>query len=270
MRNVTAGTLDPPARRKPKLQRLRVIAALILREMAASYGRSWGGYVWAIAEPAASILLLALIFSLALAQPALGTSFALFYATGVIPYYLFNAVTTAVGTAVQANRGLLTYPVVSALDTVIARMLLEVMTFAAVAAFLLPLIVIFDRAVIQLDLLAVVIAMALATVLGLGMGLMNAVVFAYWPTWRNIWAVLRRPLFLGSGIMFVFSAVPQPFQDWLWWNPLIHIIGQMRMGFYATYDGDYINWFYVLLVALGLTAVFGFLLRRNEGAIVER
>jgi capsular polysaccharide transport system permease protein len=102
------------------------------------------------------------------------------------------------------------------------------------------------------------------------MGLMNAVVFAYWPTWRNVWAVLRRPLFIASGIMFVFSAVPQPFQDWLWWNPLIHAVGQMRLGFYATYQGDYISWLYVLLVALGLTAVFGFLLRRNEGAIVER
>lgn len=267
---MTAGTLDPPVRRKPKLQRLRVIAALILREMAANYGRSWGGYVWAIAEPAAGILLLSVIFSLALAQPPLGTSFALFYATGVIPYYLFNAVTTAVGTSVNANRGLLTYPVVSALDTVIARTLLEVVTFAAVAAILLPLIIVFDRAVVQVDLLAMVVAMTLATLLGLGMGLLNAVVFAYWPTWKNIWGVLRRPLFIASGIMFVFSAVPQPFQDWLWWNPLIHIVGEMRLGFYATYDGNYISWFYVLLIALGLTAVFGYLLRRNEGAIVER
>ncbi len=267
---MTPGTLTPPARRKPKLQRLRVVAALVLREMAANYGRSWGGYVWAIAEPAASILLLAVIFSLALAQPPLGTSFALFYATGVIPYYLFNAVASSVGQSVQANKGLLTYPVVSALDTVLARTILEIVTFAAVAAILLPLIVIFDRAVVQLDLLAIVIAMALASALGLGMGLMNAVVFAYFPTWRNIWAVLRRPLFIASGIMFVFAAVPQPFQDWLWWNPLIHVVGQMRMGFYATYEGDYISWFYVMLVSLGLTAVFGYLLRRNEGAIVER
>lgn len=267
---MTAGLLDPPARRKPKLQRLRVIAALILREMAANYGRSWGGYVWAILEPAASIALLALIFSLALQNPPLGTSFVLFYATGVIPYFLFNAVTTAVGTSVQANRGLLTYPVVSALDTVVARLVLEVLTYTMVAAILLPAIVILDRAVVQFDLLAVVIGLTLAAMMGLGVGLMNAVIFAYWPTWKNVWAVLRRPLFIASGIMFVFSAVPQPFQDWLWWNPLIHVIGQMRLGFYATYDGDYISWVYIILVSLGLTAVFGFLLCRNEGAIVER
>jgi capsular polysaccharide transport system permease protein len=270
MRNVTTGLLDPPARRKPKLQRLRVIAALILREMAASYGRSWGGYVWAILEPAAGIALLAVIFSLALRHPPLGTSFVLFYATGVIPFYLFSSVANTVGSSIQANRGLLTYPVVSALDTIIARLVLETLTFSVVAAILFPLIVTFDRAVVQVDLLPMVVALTLAAALGLGVGMMNAVIGAYWPTWKNLWAVLRRPLFIMSGILFIFADVPQPFQDWLWWNPLVHVVGEMRLGFYATYDGDYISWFYVLVVAFALTAVFGFLLRRNEGAIVER
>lgn len=267
---MTDATATPATRRRPKLQRLRVIAALVLREMAATYGRSWGGYVWAIAEPAASVLLLALIFSLALATPPLGTSFMLFYATGVLPYFLFNTVCSSVGNAINANRGLLTYPVVSALDTVVARLVLDVVTYAAVTMVLFPVIVLFDRAVVQTDLVHAVIAMALAAMLGLGVGLLNAVVFAYWPTWRNVWGVLRRPLFIASGIMFVFSSVPQPFQDWLWWNPLIHVVGQMRTGFYATYDGDYISWTYCLLIALGLTVSFGYLLQRNEGAIVDR
>ncbi len=45
-------------------QRLRVLAALIIRETSARFGRSWGGYIWAIAEPTGGIVLLSVAFSL--------------------------------------------------------------------------------------------------------------------------------------------------------------------------------------------------------------
>ena len=48
-------------------------------------------------------------------------------------------------------------------------------------------------------------------------------------------------------------------QDILWYNPLIHIVGLMREGFYPTYTAAYVNALYVLFVSLGLTT-FGFLL----------
>jgi capsular polysaccharide transport system permease protein len=270
---VVPDALDRSPRRpraRPRLQKLRVLAALILREMSSRYGKSWGGYFWAIAEPAASILILAVIFGYALHRPPLGNSFMVFYATGIIPFFLFNAVATSVSMAVQQNRGLLNYPVVTALDTVIARVLLEVLTFVTVATLLFPTLIWMDRAVVNINLLAIVIGMAMAAVLGLGVGTVNAVAFAFFPTWRNVWAVLRRPLFIVSGILFTFSMVPQPFRDWLWWNPVIHVIGQMRMGFYRTYDGDYISWIYVAAVSLILFAVGGYLLRRHEGNMIER
>jgi capsular polysaccharide transport system permease protein len=284
---VTADNTDPSARpaiswraraqtsghgksRKPRLMRVRVISALVLREMATQYGRSWGGYFWALAEPLAGIVLLALIFSLALRLPPVGNSFMMFYATGILPFTMFSAVSASVSLAISQNKGLLTYPVVSAQDAIVARFLLEGVTTSAVAMLLLPLIVLFDRAVVQIDMLAITMGMLLAALLGLGMGLINAVAFAYFPTWRNLWGVFRRPLFIGSGIMFAFSSVPQPYQDWLWWNPLIHVVGQMRMGFYATYDGSYISWIYVLGLSLGAIAIFGYLVRRNESDLVER
>jgi ABC-type polysaccharide/polyol phosphate export systems, permease component len=55
----------------------RAIMALILREIATTYGRSPGGYVWAVLEPAAGIALLTLIFSAGFRSPPLGTVFSL-------------------------------------------------------------------------------------------------------------------------------------------------------------------------------------------------
>ena len=61
-----------PARPRPPvpLQWLRVLFALVVREMATKFGRSWGGYLWAIAEPLGGILLLTARLQLRLPQAA--------------------------------------------------------------------------------------------------------------------------------------------------------------------------------------------------------
>ena len=38
----------------------------------------------------------------------------------------------------------------------------------------------------------------------------------------------------------------------MWYNPLIHIVGLMRTGFYPTYTASYVNELYVLAISLGL------------------
>ena len=40
----------------------RTVVALMLREIATTYGRSPGGYVWALADPILGIALLTLVF----------------------------------------------------------------------------------------------------------------------------------------------------------------------------------------------------------------
>ena len=40
-----------PQLRPPRVQTFRTISALIMREMQTTYGRSPGGYLWAVLEP---------------------------------------------------------------------------------------------------------------------------------------------------------------------------------------------------------------------------
>ena len=121
-----------------------------------------------------------------------------------------------------------------------------------------------------LDLAAVLLAFLLAGLFGIGVGMMNCVLFGFFPTWRNIWSVLTRPLFLVSGVFFIFESVPGGFQKVLWWNPIVHVIGLMREGFYGTYHPQYISYPYVLGIALGLIMVGGYLLRRHESFLIEQ
>ena len=64
---------------EPVLQHSRVLIALFIREMITRYGRSIGGYAWAILEPVGWILMLSAIFSSFIRTPPLGQNFPLFF-----------------------------------------------------------------------------------------------------------------------------------------------------------------------------------------------
>jgi len=237
----------------------RTVIALILREMATTYGRSPGGYIWAVAEPAAGILLLTLIFSLAFRSPPLGQNFPIFYATGVVPFMMFNDVSNKLAQALNFSRPLLAYPSVTFADAVIARFVLNVFTQVMVAYVTLGgIILIFDTRTVA-NLPAIALALAMSAVLALGVGTLNCFLMTRFALWQRAWSVLTRPLFIISCIFFLFESVPRPTRDFLWYNPLVHIIGQMRHGFYVNYDASYVSPLYVFGIGLGLTA-FGLVL----------
>jgi capsular polysaccharide transport system permease protein len=260
----------PLATRSIPLQRLRVLFALIVREMNAKFGRSVGGYLWAIAEPLGGIVLLAVAFSLALRLPPIGTSFLFFYATGIVPFTLYSKIANSAANAVRANRGLLSYSVVRPLDAVLAGALLELLTMSVVALLLFTGIIIIDDVAVNFEPIRVVNAFAMAGLLGLGIGTLNSVLFGFFPTWKNIWGVLTRPLFLISGIFFTFNSAPPALQEVLWFNPLIHVIGEMRSGFYGSYQADYVSPMYVCGLALALLVVGAWLLRRHASFLIEQ
>jgi capsular polysaccharide transport system permease protein len=250
-------------------QRLRVLFALVVREMSTKFGRSYGGYVWAIAEPLGGIVLLNIAFSLTVRKPPLGTNFALFYATGIVPFFLFTGVSAAVGAAISTNRGLLHYPVVSPLDAVFGKFILNFLTMLVVGILLAGGIILFYRLPVTLDPVAALTGFTLTGLLGLGVGTLNCVLFGVFPTWRNVWSVLTKPLFVVSGTFFIYESAPYAFQQIMWYNPLVHAVAEVRAGFYGSYDPYYVSVLYVLAVAGGTFLVGAYLLRRHASWLIE-
>ena len=64
--------------------------------------------------------------------------------------------------------------------------------------------------------------------------------------------------------------MPTVYQAILWWNPLIHVTGLMRSGFYSTYEANYVSMPYVLAFAGTLFLVGGWLLRRHASFLIEQ
>ncbi|MEE4279699.1 MAG: ABC transporter permease [Halieaceae bacterium] len=227
----------------------RVLFALMMREMSTRYGRNAGGYVWAVLEPAGTIAIMSAIFQFIARQPALGTNFPIFFATGYLAFHFYLDISRTVSNAVNSNRALLVLPRITVIDTVIARFFLQLITLSFVSVLIMGgLLIVFDEPVI-IRFHHIIISILLSSFLGLSIGVFNCIAFAYSATWQSIFMILNRPIFLISGIFFLYESLPRFVQDILWWNPLIHVTSIMRVGFYPTYEGSFASPVYVVIFA---------------------
>lgn len=248
---------------------LRSIAALVLREMATTNGRSPGGYAWAIIEPAAGIALLSLIFSVGFRNPPVGVSFAMFYATGILPFMMFSDIHGKIATSLMFSKQLLAYPTVTFIDAILARFFLNLITQILVGYIIFSGCLLLFETRTTLDLPVIIQAYAVSAFLGLGLGTLNAYVFTRFNIMQRFWSILMRPMFLISGVILLPETIPQPYQDYLWYNPLVHVTGLMRRGFYGTYDAHYVSVAYVLGISLISMALGLMLLRRHHQDLIN-
>lgn len=268
--DVTMSPKLQPVQRIRSFGTVRAISALVLREMQTTYGRSPGGYIWLVIEPVLGIALLSAIFSLGFRSPALGSEFAPFYASGMVPFLFYNGLSNKVAGALSFSRPLLAYPGVTYMDAILARMIVNVLSQLLVAYVVFTGIFMIYDTQGAIDLTRVLRSFCMVIVLSFGIGVMNCFLRLRFPIWSTIWSILNRPMFLISCIFFLFETVPQPYQDILWHNPLIHIVGMMRSGFYNSYEASYVSELYVYGLSLVLAVMGLILLRRFHRELLQR
>ena len=255
---------------RPSFLTGRIITSLILREMNSTYGRSPGGYVWAVLEPIGMIVILSVAFSLLVRSPSLGTSFLMFYATGYLPFSIYNEIAAKTAGSLKYSRPLLAYPRVTWMDAVLARILLNFLTGLTVFCILISAILYFTGTRVVLDVGRILEGIGIAVATGIGVGLVNCLLGGLFDLWARVWAIVSRPLFLASGIIYIYEDLPRSAQAILWWNPLIHATGQVRSGFYTTYDATYVSLPYAYGLALILSVIGLLFLRQHYRTILER
>ncbi|UXT50598.1 ABC transporter permease [Agrobacterium tumefaciens] len=247
---------------------IRVVGALLIREMSTRFGSKPGGYVWAFIDPAGHIAFMSLIFMAITHTPALGKSFALFFATGYLAFQFYAAMAGFLNGAIKANRTLLSYPNVAPIDTIVARYILQAGTTSVVSFCVLGVILLTVDQPVYLNWPAIIEAAFAATVLGLGIGIFNNVATLRFPLYEQVFNIINRPMFLISGVFFLPDALPAPIRDIVLLNPLVHVVMLFRKGFYPEYRADMMNMTY--LYSFALTILFMGLLLFTRSASVLR
>jgi capsular polysaccharide transport system permease protein len=232
---------------------MRVIGALILRETRSRFGRSQLGYLWAIAEPLSYVIVMSLIISAIGRHPPFGNDSALFFATGILPYFLFSNLVKSVGAAFDSNEALLTYPIVKPIDTLFARGVLEIATSALVMIVMFTGLMIVNHVPGPENMHVLAVAMLGLALLGFGVGSLNAVVGRLFSSWRQIYDTFARGLMLVSAVFFPLDSLPTGLRDAVAMIPIAHGVELFRVGYYAGYRSTALDPGYLLAAGLLLS-----------------
>ncbi|MEM8650229.1 MAG: ABC transporter permease [Pseudomonadota bacterium] len=235
MQSDTASLIKPKSLLVGLAVKWRVIIALVGREMVTSYGNRKLGYIWALLEPTAFIIIFLIIRVYIRDKLPFGESALLFMMTGIVTFRLFIALGSRTLSAITANQGLLTYPQVRPMDAIFARIVMQSLTMIVIMVLFYIGISILEDVRIIVHPGRFTLGVILTLYVGAGVGSLNAVVASILPSWTAIWSMLSLPLLIMSGIFYVPIELPPAAQSVLFWNPVIHCVEIVRSSSYLSY-----------------------------------
>lgn len=240
----------------------RVIAALILREVHTLYGNARLGYLWVIIQAVFSIAVFWGIRIVIGAHAPHGMSMIVFLLSGFIPWQMFSHTVNRCMSAVNANKALLTFPQVTELDLMLARLVVVWGTQLVCAIVILSIAAALGQPMELRHPHSLASTLLFAPLMGLGVGVTFASLAHLWPTMERLVPFLMRFLFFASGVFFSVSRFPSRLRDILLLNPMMQLIEWQRYGFSASASAPMYSVAYIFAWCLG-SLCLGLLLERH-------
>lgn len=253
--------------RSPLMVSISVWKALFLRESVTRLSMTRAAWMWLLFEPMVQIILLMFIFSVVRMRVVGGMGTAVWVMVGLLAFFMFRRTATQVMNAVHPSQALFTYRQVKPVDTTLVRAVLE-----GFLTIIISIILFSGSALLGLDIVPDNMLLVLLSFFGLwlngvGFGLIASVATELIPEMGKIIGLLMMPLYFLSGVIFPITAVPQPYLDFLLFNPLLHAVEAVRLGFSNQYhvvselSVSYVYGFALILVFFGLALHVKFALR---------
>jgi capsular polysaccharide transport system permease protein len=228
----------------------RVLVALMLRDIKTRFGGSEWGFLIAIAWPLLHIVILLLLNAGAGRVAPYGDSAALWFATGIVPFMAFSYMSRFIMYGIVMNRPMLMFPRVKITDILFARAIVEVLSAGCVILILAVIFWANGINFVPLNPSQACFAIAAAMLLGLGAGVINAIIAVAYPIWATAYSLFTVVLWLTSGVFFVASALPEAIRYPLSFNPIVHGVEWMRSAYYEGYGASFLDRGYMVGCAL--------------------
>jgi capsular polysaccharide transport system permease protein len=219
----------------------RVLLALMLREARTRYGRTRGGYLWALIEPVLHISIFYLIYLFRVRMVPLGDNLFVFLMTGFGVYIGFRNVVGRTEGAYASNEALLSFPVVQVLDVFLARALLELATWTGVNFILFGMVIAFFGEPFPPSVFKMLAAVLALFCVGFGLGVCIGIMSEFAPSVGNLMRFPFRILYFLSGVFYLPDTLPPSFRAVLAWNPVVHGITLFREGYYTGYSSHLLD-----------------------------
>lgn len=243
---------------------LRVIGALLMREIITRYGRKNIGFLWLFVEPLLLTFTIVLMWKFFRADRYSTLNIIAFVITGYPMAMMWrNASSRAIG-AIGANIGLLYHRNVRVLDTLLARMLLEIAGASIAQIIIMAAFVMFGWIQAPSDTLYMLFAWALMAMFAIGLGLIISSIAFYFEAFAKIWSTLSFIILPLSGAFFFVNSLPEAIQNYVKWIPMVSGTEMLRHGYFGgeiiTHEDPYfliLCNLTMLLLGLALVKKFG-------------
>lgn len=246
----------------------RVIGALLMREIITRYGRNNIGFLWLFVEPLIMTMLIVLMWKFVRASNYSSLNIVAFMITGYPVAMMWrNASNRAIG-AIAANQSLLYHRNVRVLDTLLARMILEIFGATVAQVVIMAGLIAIGWIDMPADPFYMLLAWLLMAWFAIGLGLVICAIAFHFDAFGKLWGTLSFILLPLSGALFFVYSLPQQVQHYALMVPMIHGTEMLRNGYFGGLPPTFESPGYLVLCNLVLTFI-GLLLVKNFSKGVE-
>lgn len=232
--------------------------ALFLREALDRFFGSRAAWAWLVVEPAMHIGFMSCLWGMMRKNSLGGINVTMWIILGMLSFFLFRRTSVQTLHALDCNKAFFAFRQVRPFDVALMRASVEAFSMFFISSSILGVAALAGLEVLPDDPITVLLALAGLWLFGLGYGLVTSVCMRLVPDSGHIFQIFMMPLYLISGVIMPVAYIPMPYRDWLLWNPLVHGLELVRLGFFSNYHTldvsfSYLYSWVLLSITLGLT-----------------
>lgn len=249
---------------------LRVIGALLMREILTRYGRHNLGFLWLFLEPMIFTLGITLLWYHMRGNNVHGLDISIiaFAITGYSTVLLWRNTAGRCGNAIEPNFSLLHHRNVRVFDLFAARIILEIAGATISMVVLILIFLALNMIKPPADLLTMITAWVLLAWFASGLGMVVGVLCSKSELIARFWHTLTYLLFGLSGAVFMVAWLPPKAQEAVLWVPMVHFTEMLRHGYFGNVVKTYEDPVYIVAVNTCLSLA-GLIMLRNAQNTLE-
>lgn len=259
-------------RETPLLQSLaiqvRVIGALLMREILTRYGRHNIGFLWLFVEPMLFTLGVTALWTATKAHHGSNLPITGFAITGYSSVLLWRNTVSRITNAITPNLSLMYHRNVRVFDIFAARIILEMV--GATISFIILSLTFMSVGWLEppADILKVLLGWLMLSWFAVGLSLTIGALSERSELVDKIWHPVSYILFPISGAAFMVDWLPPAGREVVLWLPMVHGVEILREGYFGSAVRAHYDVVFMAVVCLCLTFL-GLALTREAGRRVE-
>jgi lipopolysaccharide transport system permease protein len=192
------------------------------------YQQSALGWLWAVIQPAAQVLIFSLIFTRFVPVETGGIPYPVFSYLAIVPWTLLSASVLDMSQSLVSNMNLVTKIYFPREVLPISALLARLMDFGVAVGLLVVLMVMYHVKLFVPGLLVLPIIFVSQLLLILGLGLASAAANVFFRDVQSLLTLGFQVWFYASPIIYPISMVPKQLQQWYFLNPMAGILESYR------------------------------------------